>query len=240
MAGIMLGLFLASLDTTIVATAMPQIITDLEGFDRYAWVTTAYLVAFTTTMPIVGRLTDLYGRKWFYTAGIAIFLLGSALAGSSQNMTQLIIYRAFQGIGGGAMVAIAFIAVADLFPAAERGKYLAMLEPVFAVSAVIGLSMGGVVTDYLSWHWIFYINLPLGIPVIVLIIAFFPQLRPTGPKRRIDYLGIVSLVLAVVPLLLALSWGGVQYPWDSPQVIGALIVAATMAATFIIVELRLL
>ncbi len=238
LAGVMLALFLASLDQTIVATAMPRIIADLDGFDRFTWVTTAYLLASTTVLPIVGKLTDMYGRKWFFIAGITIFLTGSVLAGLSQDMTQLIIFRGIQGIGGGSMMAISFIAVADLFPAEERGKYQGMLAAVFALSSVIGPTLGGVVTDQLSWHWIFYINLPLGIPVLALFVVFFPQISPVGREHRLDYWGIAALALTVVPLLLALSWGGGQYDWVSGQVLGPLIFGSVMLLVFVAVESR--
>lgn len=238
LAGVMLALFLASLDQTIVATAMPRIVADLEGFDRFTWVTTAYLLASTTVLPIVGKLSDTYGRKWFFIAGIGIFLVGSVLAGLSQDMTQLIIFRSIQGLGGGTIMAISFIAVADLFPAEERGKYQGILAAVFAVSSVIGPTLGGFVTDQLSWQWIFYINLPLGIPVIFLFVALFPQISPASRKRSLDYSGIVALVLTVVPLLLALSWGGVQFDWVSGQVLGLLIFGSAMVLVFIAVENR--
>ncbi|MBI4232948.1 MAG: MFS transporter [Chloroflexi bacterium] len=238
MAGVMLAMFLGSLDQTVVGTAMPRIIADLGGFDRYTWVTTAYLVASTTVVPVVGRLTDLYGRKWFYVGGLVIFLLGSALAGLSLTINQLIAFRAIQGLGGGVMIANAFVAIGDLFPAAERGKYQGFMAAVFGLSSVIGPALGGYITDTLSWHWVFYVNIPLGIPVVVVFIRFFPQTRPTATRHQLDYLGMVALVLAVVPLLLGLSWGGVLYPWGSPQVIAALSVAAVMVGLFIAVELR--
>ena len=238
LAGVMLALFLASLDQTIVATAMPRIIADLDGFDRFTWVTTAYLLASTTVLPIVGKLSDMYGRKWFLIAGIAIFLVGSVLAGLSQDMTQLIIFRGIQGIGGGTMMAISFISVADLFPPRERGKYQGMMGAIFALSSVIGPTLGGIVTDRLSWHWIFYINLPLGIPVIALFVAFFPQISPASREHRLDYWGIVALVLSVVPLLLALSWGGVQYDWVSGQVLGLLLFGSAMILVFVAAERR--
>lgn len=234
----MMAMFLASLDQTVVGTAMPRIIADLGGFDRYAWVTTAYMVASTTVVPIVGRLTDMYGRKWFYIGGILVFLAGSLLSGLSQSMNQLIAFRALQGLGAGVMMANAFVTIGDLFPAKERGKYSGFMSGVFGLSSVVGPTIGGFVTDNLSWHWVFYINLPLGIPVIALFIRFFPQTGTTGLKHKIDYLGMMTLVAAIVPLMLALSWGGVQYEWGSPQVVGALVGAAIMAGLFILVEIR--
>lgn len=238
LAGVVLALFLASLDQTIVATAMPRIVANLEGFDRFTWVTTAYLLASTTVLPIIGKLTDMFGRKWFFIAGIAVFLIGSVLAGLSQDMTQLIIFRGIQGIGGGTMMAISFIAVADLFPAEERGKYQGILAAVFALSSVIGPTLGGVLTDQLSWHWIFYINLPLGIPVLILFVVFFPQISPVSRECRLDYWGAAALVLTVVPILLAFSWGGNQYDWVSGQVLGMLIFGGAMVLVFVAVESR--
>ncbi|NQW23562.1 MAG: MFS transporter [SAR202 cluster bacterium] len=236
--GVMLAMFLASLDQTIVATAMPRIIADLYGFDRYTWVTTAYLLASTTVVPIVGRLSDIYGRKWFLTVGIIIFLIGSALSGLSQTMTQLIVLRGVQGIGGGVMMSIALVSIGDLFPPTERGKYQGILSGVFGLSSIIGPALGGFVTDTLSWHWVFYINLPLGIPVVFLFIRFFPHVRSSDQTHQIDYLGMMLLVLSVVPLLLALSWGGSQYPWMSVQVIGFIIFSMVMTVIFIAVESR--
>ena len=238
MGGVMLAIFLASLDQTIVGTAMPRIIADLGGFDRFTWVTTAYLVASTTAVPIVGRLTDLYGRKQFYIAGIAVFLVGSVLAGLSQTMNQLIAFRALQGIGGGVMMANAFISIGDLFPPAERGKYQGFVAAVFGLSSVIGPTLGGFITDTLSWNWVFYVNIPVGIPVIALFVRYFPAVRPARPEHGLDYAGMVALVLAVVPLLLGLSWGGVQYEWASPQVITALAVSAVMTVAFVVIEVR--
>ena len=238
LAGVMMAMFLGSLDQTVVGTAMPRIIADLGGFDRYTWVTTAYLVTSTTMLPIAGRLTDMYGRKWFYIGGIAIFLAGSALSGLSQTLTQLIVFRGLQGIGGGIMMANAFIVIGDLFPPAERGKYQGLITAVFGLSAIVGPILGGFITDNLSWHWIFYINLPLGIPVILLFIRFFPRVRPSGLKHQLDLPGLAVLILAVVPLMLGLSWGGVQYAWASPQVIGALAMSAIMVVLFVVVESR--
>ena len=238
MVGVMLAMFLSALDQTVVGTAMPRIISDLGGFDRYTWVTTAYLVASTSVLPIVGKLTDLYGRKWFFVTAIGIFLLGSILAGLSQTMTQLIVFRAIQGLGGGSIMAIAFVSVGDLFPPAERGKSQGYLAAVFALSSILGPTLGGLITDQLSWHWIFYINIPLGIPVMFLFIFFFPQIRRSDSKPKLDYLGVVTLILAVVPLMLALSWGGVHYAWDSVEVVGFLIFSGVMGIIFLIIETR--
>ena len=238
MGGLMLALFLASLDQTVVSTAMPRIIADLGGFDRFTWVTTAYLVASTTTVPIVGRLSDLYGRKVFFLSGIVVFLVGSVLAGVSQSMNQLIVFRAIQGIGGGSMMALSFTTVGDLFPPAERGKYQGVVAAVFGLSSVIGPTLGGFITDNLSWNWIFYVNVPLGLPVIALFIRFFPNTRPERRTVRLDYAGMALLVLVIVPLLIGLSLGGVQYDWMSLQIVGILVFAVVMTVTFVMVERR--
>ncbi len=238
MVGVLLALFLAALDQTVVSTAMPRIIADLGGFDRFTWVTTAYLVASTTAVPIVGRLTDIYGRKIFYVLGIVVFLIGSVLAGTSQTMNQLIAFRAVQGLGGGVIMANSFVAIADLFPPETRGKYQGFVGVVFGMSSVIGPTLGGFITDNLSWNWVFLVNIPLGIPVAVLIALLFPTIKPEVESRKLDYAGMVTLILAVVPALLALSWGGVQYEWASAQVIGLLVFGLAMAAAFVLIESR--
>ncbi|MDY6917621.1 MAG: MDR family MFS transporter [Chloroflexota bacterium] len=238
MAGMMLAMFLGSLDQTIVGTAMPRIITDLGGFTQYTWVTTAYIIASTVTVPIVGKLTDIYGRKWFYTAGIAVFAVGSLLCGLSQTMTQIIIFRGLQGIGAGTMMANALILIGDLFPAAERGKYQGLMSGILGISSVIGPTVGGFITDTLSWHWVFFVNVPLALLIICLFVFFFPHLRPAVQRRRIDYFGLVTLVLAVVPAMLALSWAGVEYEWSSAPIIGMFVLSAVAAAAFVLVERR--
>ena len=213
---------------------MPRIIADLGGFDRFTWVTTSYLVASTTAVPIVGRLSDLYGRKPFFLGGIIVFLIGSVLAGASQTMDQLIILRAIQGIGGGSIMALSFTAIGDLFPPAERGKYQGIVAATFGLASVIGPTLGGLITDNLSWNWVFYVNLPLGLPVIALFIRFFPNIRHEKRRYRLDYAGMALLVLIVVPLLVGLSLGGIEYEWLSFQIVGILSFAAVM-----IVGLRL-
>jgi len=234
--GVLLAMFLSALDQTVVGTALPKIIADLKGFEHYTWVATAYLLTATIMMPIVGRLTDMYGRKWFYIVGIIIFLIGSALCGLSQNMTQLILFRGFQGIGAGIMMANAFIVIGDLFPPSERGKYQGLIVAVFGLSSIVGPLLGGFITDNISWHWIFYINLPLGIPVVLAFIRFFPDVRPLQVKHKLDFLGVAALVLCISLLIIGLSWAGSEYEWQSPQVIGALSLSAVMLIAFILVE----
>lgn len=238
MAGVMLAMFLSSLDQTIVGTAMPQIIADLGGFAHYTWITTAYLVTSTVVIPITGKLIDMYGRKSFYTVGLVVFVVGSVLCGFSQTMTQIIFFRGFQGIGAGIMIANAFTVVGDLFPPAERGKYQGFIAAVFGLSAVIGPTLGGFLTDSLSWHWIFFVNVPLGIIIIFLFIFFFPNIRPSLTKHQVDYPGLVTIVLTVVPAMLALSWAGVEYPWLSAPIIGMFIFSLAMGILFVIIESR--
>jgi EmrB/QacA subfamily drug resistance transporter len=240
MGGVMLAMFLSALDQTVVGTAMPRIITDLGGFDKFTWVTTAYLVASTTVVPIVGRLSDMYGRKRFYITGIVVFLIGSVLAGFSASINQLILFRAIQGLGGGVIMALSFIAIADLFPPEERGKYQGLIAGVFGLSSVIGPTLGGFITDNLSWNWIFFINVPIAVPVVFLFIKLFPESKQqqADEKPKLDYLGMIALILGVIPLLLALSWGGVQYEWGSAQVIGALVLGSVMSVAFVFIEAR--
>jgi len=239
MAGVLMALFMSSLDQTIVDTAMPRIIADLNGFAHYTWVITIYIITSAITIPIVGRLTDMYGRKPFYIAGIALFTVASLLSGLSQTMPQLIIARGIQGIGAGCMIANAFTVIADIFPPAERGKYQGLISAVFGMSAIIGPSLGGIITDNLSWHWIFFVNLPIGIINIILFVFFFPSIKPNGRRRQsIDYAGIITLSVGISSLLLALSWGGAEYPWLSFPVIGTLSLAVTVLAAFILIEIR--
>ncbi len=237
-AGVLLAMFLSSLDQTIVGVAMPRIIADLGGFTHYTWVTTAYVIASTVAVPITGKLIDMYGRKVLYIIGLVIFTVFSLLCGLSQTMTQIIIFRGIQGVGGGIMMANAFTVIGDLFPPGDRGKYQGLISASFGLSAVIGPALGGFLTDLLSWHWVFLINIPLGLAIIGLFIVFFPHLRPENMKRKVDYAGVVLLMLTVVTLMLALSWGGVDYPWASVPIITMLIFSVVMGVVFVIVEHR--
>jgi EmrB/QacA subfamily drug resistance transporter len=238
LAGVMLAMFLSSLDQTIVGTAMPKIIVSLGGFTQYTWVSTAYIITSTVAIPITGKLTDMYGRKWFYIAGIIIFVVGSILCGISQTMTQLIFSRGFQGVGAGIMMANAFTVIGDIFPPAERGRYQGLMTATFGVSAVVGPTIGGYITDHLSWHWVFFVNIPFGVLIIALFVLFFPPLRPDKLRHKIDYAGITTLILGVVTLLLAISWGDVEYPWDSVQIISMFAFSAVMIVVFVAVESR--
>ena len=238
MAGVMLAIFLASLDQTIVATAIPKIVASLGGFDRFSWVTTSYLVASTAIIPIVGKLSDIYGRRAFFLFGIVVFVVGSILAGFSADMNQLIAFRAIQGVGGGTLMSCAFIAVGDLFPPAERGKYMGLLAGIFALSSIIGPVTGGALTDSFTWRWAFFINIPLGIPIGLIFLFLFPKHKGTAQSKEIDYIGIILLLLAVVPAMLGLSWGGSEHGWGSIRVLGSLGMAAVAAILFIIIELR--
>jgi EmrB/QacA subfamily drug resistance transporter len=238
MAGLMLAMFLVALDQTIVGTALPKIIADLKGFSQYAWVTTAYLLASTSMIPIIGKLGDIYGRKRFILAGISIFLTGSALCGAAWGMTELIIFRGIQGLGAGFLFSNIFTSIADIFPdPARRAKYQGIFFGVFSLSSVVGPALGGWITDNLDWRWVFYINLPLGIFSLFVLPIVLPQ---SGQRRRvkIDYSGAVTITASVVALLLALSWVGEGSAWDDGWVIAMFVLSAVLLAVFILIELR--
>ncbi len=236
--GVLLAMFLSSLSQTVVAPAMPRIIAELGSFSQYTWVAIAHSVATAATIPIIGKLTDMYGRKFFYIGGIGVFLLASFLSGVSANMTQLVVFRALAGIGAGAMMSNAVTVIGDLFPPAERARYQGFVTSVFGVASVLGPLIGGFITDTLSWRWVFFFNVPIGLLVIGVLAVFFPYLRPEGQKHKIDYPGLATLVLIVVSLMLALSWAGTEYAWGSPQIVGTFAFAGLMLAIFILIERR--
>jgi EmrB/QacA subfamily drug resistance transporter len=235
--GIMLGLLLSALDQTIVGTAMPRIIADLGGLEHYAWVATAYLLTSTASVPIFGKLSDIYGRKNFFIGGMLLFMLGSVLCGASQSMLQLILFRGLQGIAGGILTANAFAIIGDLFPPAERGKWQGLMGAVFGLSSVIGPALGGWLTDGPGWRWVFYVNLPVGFLAVAVLAFGLPAIRP-HERRPIDWWGAATIVGATVSLLLAFSWGGSQFAWGSPEIIGLLVFSAIMTAAFIFAETR--
>ena len=216
--GLLLAILMSAMDNTIVATAMGTIVSDLGGFDKFVWVTSAYMVAVMAGMPIFGKLSDMYGRKRFFLFGLIVFLIGSALCGIAQSIVQLSVYRAIQGIGGGALMPIAFTIVFDIFPPENRGKMTGLLGAVFGASSVLGPLLGAYITDYISWHWVFYVNVPIGIVSIILIIRYYHESLQHA-KQKIDYLGAITLVISVVSLMFALELGGKEYDWHSVQII---------------------
>jgi EmrB/QacA subfamily drug resistance transporter len=237
-AGTMLGLFVSAISGTVVSTAMPRIVAHLGGLHLYSWVFTSFMLASTSVIPIVGKLSDLYGRKPFFMGGIIIYMIGAGLCGASQSMVQLIIFRGIQGVGGGAIAAGAFAVVGDLFPPAERGKYAGLFTAVWGLASVVGPTVGGFITDNLSWRWVFYVNLPFGLLALLVLAWGMPWGRPRGRQQEVDYRGVVAMVLAVVPMLLAFVWAGDQYAWGSAQIVGLLGFSTLMIAVFSRVESR--
>jgi EmrB/QacA subfamily drug resistance transporter len=234
-AGLLLGILMSAMDNTIVATAMGTIVADLGGFDKFVWVTSAYMVTVMAGMPIFGKLSDMYGRKQFFIFGLTVFLIGSALCGIAQSMVQLSIFRAIQGIGGGALMPIAFTIVFDIFPPEKRGKMTGLLGAVFGISSVLGPLLGAAITEAISWHWVFYINVPIGIVSFFLITRYYQE-SPQHVKQKIDWVGAITLVTAVVSLMFALELGGEQYAWGSTQIIGLLGSFSLFFVVFLVVE----
>ena len=245
MTGLLLAVLLASLDQTIVGTAEPRIIAQLSGFDRYPWVSTTYLLCSTLAIPIFARLSDIYGRKWFFLTGAAMFMVTSALCGAAgklpgiplDGMNQLIISRGLQCIGGGMMMGLAFTIIGDIFSPAERGKYQGFFAATYGLASIFGPTLGGWLTDHVSWRAAFYVNLPVGIVAIIAIYFQFPYWRPEGVKRSIDWAGVGTLILSIVPLLLALTWV-TDYGWASGRVDSLLVFAASMLAAFLYFETK--
>ncbi len=233
--GILLGLFLAALDQTIVATALPRIVEEFGKTHLYAWVATSYLLSSTVAVPIFGRLADLIAAKRVLLWAILIFLLGSALSGLSPSMEALIAFRGVQGIGGGALFAVAITTIGLLFPPRERGRVQGLFGAMFGIASVVGPWLGGLLTDHLSWRWVFYINMPVGAVALYFTTVHMPPLPPRS-RHRFDYLGATSLILWTVPLLLATSWGGSTYPWTSPEILGLLALTALGLALFLWAE----
>jgi EmrB/QacA subfamily drug resistance transporter len=236
--GVITGMFLAALEATVVGTAMPTVISSLGGLNHYSWVFSAYLITSTITVPVWGKLSDLYGRRLLFQLGIAVFLLGSVLSGMAGTMTQLIAYRAVQGLGAGALVPLAMTIIGDVYTVAERARMQAFFSGVWGLSSVVGPIVGGFITDQLSWRWVFYINVPFGI-----IAAVIMQLSLKEPKRQsrpsIDYAGAALLMASITLLMLALVEGGATLrEFASARNVGLLVVAALLGALFLYVERR--
>jgi EmrB/QacA subfamily drug resistance transporter len=235
--GVMAGMLLAALDQGIVGTALPRIVSELGGLDRLSWVVTAYLLTSTAVTPLWGKISDLYGRRLIFQIAILIFLLGSVLSGMSQNMAQLIGFRALQGVGGGGLFAIALSIIGDVIPPRERGRYMGYFGAVFGVSSVAGPLLGGWFTDGPGWRWIFYINIPVGLAALV-VTSVSLKLPVTRREHRIDYLGAATIIAAVTCLLLYLDWRGNNYGWTEGGAMLLLGASIALAVLFVVIELR--
>src|SRR5438128_8617816 len=235
-AAVLLGLFLGALDQTVVGTALPRIVTDLHGNDIYTWAFTAYILTATISGPIYGKLSDLFGRRPILLFAVAVFLIGSLLAGLSQEMWQLIAFRAVQGLGAGALFPVAIAVIGDLFDASERGKYQGLVGAVFGLSSLIGPAIGGIITDTIGWHWVFFVNLPIGLIVFGVIWQTLPRARPSGTAPRIDYVGAAVLIAALVPILIGLT-NKQNGDWGDPAVGGLIVVGLLISAAFVWLEL---
>jgi EmrB/QacA subfamily drug resistance transporter len=230
-------MFLAALDQTIVGPVLPRIVTELRGADYYTWVVTIFLVTSTITVPIYGKLSDLYGRRPLLLVGISLFLLGSALSGLSQTMWQLILFRGIQGLGAGAIFPIALAVIGDLFTPAERGKYQGLFGAIFGIAFLIGPGLGGFLTDNFSWHWVFFVNLPIGFVALAVIGRLLPNIKARRRDIRIDYLGVVTLTLGLMPILVGLTVAETSQ-WSDPAVWGSIAAGVVFLVVFVLVEAR--
>ena len=235
--GVMLALLLAALDQTIVGTALPRIVAELNGLDRYSWLITGYLVASTVVVPIAGKLGDLFGRKPFLIAGMIGFVAASALCGVAQDMTQLIVFRVVQGLFGGMLFASAFTVLGDIYSPAERARIQGLFGAVFGLSSIIGPVVGGFLTDNLGWRWVFYVNLPVGLLGVLVVASFLPFVRTKASWRDIDFAGSAALAAGLIPVLVALSVAKDQ-GWTSFQVLGLLGFGVGMLVAFFVIEQR--
>ncbi|MFC0215098.1 MDR family MFS transporter [Paenibacillus chartarius] len=239
---LLLGLILASLDQTIVSTAMPTIINQLDGLSLYSWVFTVYMLASTATIPVYGKMADVFGRRNVYVIGLSLFLTGSVLCGFAGSITQLIVFRGIQGLGAGALMPIAFTIVGDLYPPESRGKFMSLFSAVFSISSILGPALGGLISQHLGWGWIFLINLPLGVPAICLMAAWKETKRYT--RKPFDWAGVVSFTISIVSLLLALVFGGDSSgssghsTFVSPSVIALFCLSALFLALFLWIETK--
>jgi EmrB/QacA subfamily drug resistance transporter len=237
MIAVMAAMLFASLNQTIVGTALPRIVAELGGMEYFSWVFTVSMLTSTVTAGLVGKLSDIYGRKPFILLGISVFIIGTFMCGLSETIIQLIVYRGIQGLGAGVIMSTAFSAVGDLFVPRERGRWQGLMSAVFGLSSVFGPTLGGYIVDHAPWHWIFWVFLPVGVVALVMIWTMFPSaVKLEG--ESVDYLGSVFLTTAIIPLLLAFSWAGTRYAWDSLAIIGLFAACAVSVGLFILVELK--
>jgi EmrB/QacA subfamily drug resistance transporter len=242
LSGIIMSILLVALDQTIVNPAMPRIVEELQGFSLFAWVSTAYLLTSTATIPIAGKLGDMFGRKTLLLIAVFVFVGFSALSGAAPSMVWLVVFRAFQGIGAGMLQSNAFAMIAELFPdPAKRARWQGFIAAAFGFSSLLGPAMGGFITDNLDWRWVFYVNVPVGVVAVLALIFNLPKSTPSG-GRKVDWLGSFFMTGSVVSLLLALTWGGHTepngYAWNSPQILGLFGIALVMLLVFLYVETR--
>lgn len=238
MAGLMVGLLVAALDNSIIGTAMPQIIGNLQGMEYYVWPFTAYMLTSTIAIILFGKLSDLYGRKNILIIGIVTFVIASIMCGFATNMFELILFRGIQGIGGGILISLPFIVVGEIFSPRERAKYMGILASVFGVSSVLGPILGGVITDTIGWRWVFFVNVPVGIVAVTMLMYSLPNFKLDGVKKVIDYSGILTFTLALSGLFLGLTLARDLNAYPLAEIIGLFIFSAVMFALFIMAEKR--
>lgn len=238
MSALLVSIFLTQVDQTIVSTALPTIVSELNGLEHMSWVFTIYMLCSTVMMPIAGKLSDIFGRKGFYMFGLAVFLLGSALCGFAGSMTELIVYRGIQGLGAGFIIPITFTLVFTIMPKEKAGKHQAFFMSVFALSSIVGPSLGAVITQALDWRWNFYINLPIGLYIFIVLNRTLKERSAVGARPSVDVKGAVLLATTTLSILLALKMGGEQFSWLSVPVVGLLLLGAAGLALFIRVEKR--
>src|SRR5215207_8794280 len=233
--GLMLGMLVAAVSQTIVSPAMPVIVSELGGIEHYSWIATSALLVSAVTVPVIGKLSDVYGRRGFYIAGLMVFMVGSVLAGAAQGFWWLVAARAVQGFGMGTIMPLSQTIIGDIISARERGKYMGYIGAVFGVASIAGPLAGGWITDSFSWRWLFYVNLPLGVAALVFIVAYL-HLPHLPRSHKLDYVGFIAQPLALVAVLLATTWGGTTYPWDSWQIVSLYAVGVLVLIGFLINE----